>query len=107
MEIEYWEYLDGMYHVKTVGDLVKYANELQSLYGDDTEYDCDGYDMCEGVLLYREETEQEKYLRLKIEEYSILLKGCHDSAIHRQAVRDIGHQHYENIMYIINQEKRA
>ena len=107
MGVKYWEDLDGMYHVKTVGDLVKYAKELSDIYGDETEYSCDAYKLFEGVALYRDETEIEKYTRQKIEEYSVLLEGCHDSLIHHQAVRDIGHRHYENIIFKLNQEKRA
>ena len=100
MKVKVYNSLTGLFNVKTVGELLAYAEELTVQYGLDAPYECFGHDMDEYVTTYREETPTEKSLRENKAKAHEILKGNSCKDTHNQVISEIG---YNNYMSVINE----
>jgi hypothetical protein len=95
----------GMLSVRTIGELLDYAEELTIQYGRDAEYECSGHDTEEYVVTYRDETKAEKKIHeAKANAYTILRgNSCKDT--HNQVISEIGYYNYMTVINDLNKEK--
>lgn len=100
MKIKVYNSMSGMFNVRTVGELLAYAEELVVQYGLDTPYECFGHDMEEYVTTYRDETPTERELRENKVKAHETLKGNSCKDTHNQVISEIG---YNNYLSVINQ----
>lgn len=105
MKVKQYLEIYGMENVKTIKDLVIYANQLAEEFGVDTEYDCGGYDMWEHIAFMRDETDAEKFKRELVEEAYTKLRRCSDVTTHTFWRDTLGQKTYVQIINNLNQEK--
>lgn len=105
MKVKQYREIYGMIDVKTIKDLVIYANQLAEEFGADTEYDCGGHDMSEYIAFMRDETESEKFKRELVEEAYTKLRRCSDVTTHTFWRDTLGQKTYVQIINNLNQEK--
>lgn len=95
--------IHGIENVKTVKELVLYANQLVDKFGEETEYNVGGYDWCESLTIIRNETDDERIHRELINLALKELRRCREYETHIKWLRILGQNQYSVLIHKLNE----
>lgn len=102
MKVKVYNSLSGILDIRTLGELLEYAEVLIFQYGSDAEYGCHSYDIDEYVVTFRDETPSERKIRECTDNAYIILKGNSCKTDHNEVISEIGYEKYRTVINNLN-----